>query len=141
MQNIINIKDLKIEAIHGVYDEEKKNPQPFIFNAKIYLNFLKAAKSDDLKDTLSYCDIMQDINDFAKNNSFNLIETLSYRCALMLILKYRQIENLLKYTSTKDFEKESNDKIIEKSPLLEDMKLLQNRLYKSRLSKNKNIVF
>ena len=94
MQHIINIKDLKIEAIHGVYDEEKKNPQLFVFNAKIYLNFLKAAKSDDLKDTLSYCDIMQDINDFAKNNSFNLIETLSYRCALMLILKYRQIEKI-----------------------------------------------
>lgn len=73
------------------------------------------------------------------NNNRNLKELLQdFNNINNNILKYRQIENLLKYTSTKDFEKESNDKIIEKSPLLEDMKLLQKRLYKSKLSKNKN---
>ncbi len=94
MQNIIKINNLQIDAIHGVLAEEKKNPQPFIFNVEIHLNYLKAAKTDDLNNTLSYCDVMQFINDFAKGNSFNLIETLAYRCALSLMLKFSQIEQI-----------------------------------------------
>lgn len=94
MQNIIKINNLQIDAIHGVLEEEKKNPQPFIFNVEIHLNYLKAAKTDDLNNTLSYCDVMQFINDFTKGNSFNLIETLAYRCALSLMLKFSQIEQI-----------------------------------------------
>ena len=57
------------------------------------------------------------------------------------ILKYKQIENLLKNTTStaRDFEKNSTDKSAEKTPLLEDIKLLQNRLYKAKkLSKKEN---
>ena len=57
------------------------------------------------------------------------------------ILKYKQIENLLKNTTstTRDFEKNSTDKSAEKTPLLDDIKLLQNRLYKAKkLSKKEN---
>ena len=94
MQTTIEIKNLEVMATHGVLDFEKEKAQPFVFNATIFVNFLNAAKSDDIKDTLSYCDIMQDISDFATNNSFNLIETLTYKCALHLIKKYPCIEKI-----------------------------------------------
>ena len=94
MQNIIKIENLKVDAFHGVLDEEKTNAQPFVFSANVYLNFLKAAKSDDLNVSISYCDIMQEIVDFASQNSFNLIETLAYRCALHLMLKFEKIEKI-----------------------------------------------
>ncbi len=90
----IEIKDLKVDAIHGVLDSEKTKTQPFIFNIAMDVNFIEAAKKDDLSKTISYCDVMQDVKDFATQNSFNLIETLSYRCALMLMNKYRQIEKI-----------------------------------------------
>jgi len=49
------------------------------------------------------------------------------------ILGYQQIENLIKYTETKGFGNKSNEnKNQEKIGLLEDMKLLQNRLYKTK---------
>lgn len=49
------------------------------------------------------------------------------------ILRYQQIENLIKYTETKGFGNKSNEnKNQEKIGLLEDMKLLQNRLYKTK---------
>jgi archaellum biogenesis ATPase FlaH len=58
------------------------------------------------------------------------------------ILRYKQIENLLHYTTTsknKEFEKKCDENILYKGALLEDMKLLQNRLYKTkRLSKMDN---
>jgi len=54
------------------------------------------------------------------------------------ILRYKQIENLLKYSTSKDFDKKSNENNnSDKVGLLEDMKLLQNRLYKTKdISKN-----
>ena len=94
MLSTIEIKNLEIIATHGVLDIEKKKAQPFVFNALIYVNFLKASKTDNLKDTISYCDIMTDIQEFTQNNSFNLIETLAYRCALHLLNKYPQIDKI-----------------------------------------------
>lgn len=95
MQTTIEIKNLKIYAKHGVLEEEKKTAQPFIFNATLFVNYLNAALTDDLAQTISYCDVMQDIKDFCENNSFNLIETLTYKCALMLIKKYRTIDKIV----------------------------------------------
>ena len=54
------------------------------------------------------------------------------------ILRYQQIENLLNYIKTKDSEKKPEDinSDKEKEILLEEMKLLQNRLYKSNIENN-----
>ena len=54
------------------------------------------------------------------------------------ILRYQQIENLLNYIKTKDSEKKPEDinSDTEKEILLEEMKLLQNRLYKSNIENN-----
>ena len=95
MQSTIEIKNLEIIATHGVLDFEKKKPQPFVFNATLFVNFLEAAKSDDLSKTISYVDVIQDIENFTKNNCFDLIETLAYRCALSLMLKYPMIKKLM----------------------------------------------
>ena len=94
MQTTIEIKNLEIMATHGVLDSEKKTTQPFVFNATLFVNYLQAAKEDNLSKTISYCDVMQDIKDFTTQNSFNLIETLAYRCALFLIKKYPSIEKI-----------------------------------------------
>ena len=49
------------------------------------------------------------------------------------ILRYKQIENLIKYTTTKGFDNKSKEKNNpEQFGLLEDMKLLQKRLYKTK---------
>ena len=52
------------------------------------------------------------------------------------ILRYKKIENLLQYTSNitknKDVEKKNDQNILSKEALLEDIKLLQNRLYKTK---------
>ena len=53
------------------------------------------------------------------------------------ILRYKQIENMMKYTSSKEFEKKSNENNFDKGSLLEDIKLLQSKLYKSNQLINK----
>ena len=55
------------------------------------------------------------------------------------ILKYNQIKNLLKYTTENDFDIKVCENIFVKDLLLDDMKLLQKKLYKSKkLVKNDN---
>ena len=76
--NKILIRGLEVTACHGVFAEEKTNPQTFIFDADLYTDFYAAAKGDDLNGTVNYakaCDILVKI---ATRKSYNLIETLAY---------------------------------------------------------------
>ncbi|MDE6614788.1 MAG: 2-amino-4-hydroxy-6-hydroxymethyldihydropteridine diphosphokinase [Clostridia bacterium] len=84
----IDIHNLTVNATHGVFDKEKVNQQPFVFDCSIDYDFEKAAVNDDLALTLDYGNIMQDITDFCRSNCFDLIETLCYRTAQMLMDKY-----------------------------------------------------
>lgn len=84
----ISIKNLKISACHGCFDSEKTMPQPFIFDCIMQYDFEKAADNDSLEDTLDYGAVMQTIVDFATQNTFNLIETLCYRTAGLIMQKY-----------------------------------------------------
>ena len=84
----INIHNLKVMACHGALPEEKINRQPFCFDVSMQYDFEKAAKDDDLDLTLNYDEIMHSISDFCKENTFDLIETLCRRTAIMLMRKY-----------------------------------------------------
>lgn len=95
MESIIKINNLKVMATHGVLDFEKTTPQPFIFSLDLYVDYYKASENDDLNLSISYCDIMQDISNFATTNTFNLIETLAYKTALLLLNKYDKIKRII----------------------------------------------
>lgn len=84
----IEIHNLKVDASHGVSQEEKTYRQPFLFDIILEYDFEKAARLDDISLTLNYSTIMHDVNDFCQNNTFNLIETLCVKTATMLMRKY-----------------------------------------------------
>lgn len=71
------IKNLIIEATHGVYDHEKTTPQNFIINLTLDVETPLAFTSDDVSDTVDYAKIRDDIIAITKNNSYNLIERLA----------------------------------------------------------------
>jgi 7,8-dihydroneopterin aldolase/epimerase/oxygenase len=77
---VIYVKDLAVEAKHGVRESEKEQPQRFIFNVEATIA-TQAAASDDLADTLSYTDLKNIIIGTAQANSFNLIERLAQAVA------------------------------------------------------------
>lgn len=73
----IVIENLKIKATHGLFNFEKKITQPFIFSLSLSGNFEKAAKSDNIEDTVDYCKIKELVIKITKENCFNLIEKLA----------------------------------------------------------------
>ena len=83
--DLIKIRGLEVCACHGVHDSEKINKQPFIFDADLEVDFFGAAKSDDLKSTVSYSDVCNLIVRIATENVFALIEKLAYECVFEIM--------------------------------------------------------
>ena len=83
--DLIKIRGLEVEACHGVFDSEKVNKQPFIFDADLETDFFGAAKNDDLNKTVNYAEVCNLIVKVASENTFSLIEKLAYECAFEIL--------------------------------------------------------
>ncbi|MFT6332266.1 MAG: dihydroneopterin aldolase [Lentimonas sp.] len=73
---IIKIKNLEIDTIVGVYDWESEHSRKLIFNAQMEVDDEKSMSSDDLKDTIDYDLITNQIKDYVGNNRCHLIEKM-----------------------------------------------------------------
>jgi dihydroneopterin aldolase len=82
--NILFIRELRVDTIIGVYEWEKRNRQPLIFDIEVSADIDKAIETDDLQYTLDYKAIADRVADFAESNHFNLVEVLAERCAQVL---------------------------------------------------------
>lgn len=66
---------------HGVFDFERREGQPFVVDAVLYLDFSKAAASDDVVDTAHYGEVAERIKGWITGRPFNLIEALAVAMA------------------------------------------------------------
>ena len=88
----INIYNLEVFANHGVLPEENSLGQKFIISASLYTDTRAAAGSDDLNLSVNYADVCSYINDFMKQNTFSLIETVANRLAAAILVNYNAIK-------------------------------------------------
>jgi len=86
--DIVFIHGLQCECIIGVWDWEKKITQTLVLDIDLATDITKAAASDDLKDALDYKKISVRIMEFAKDNSFELIESLIERLAEIILSEF-----------------------------------------------------
>ena len=73
---------------HGVLDFERRDGQPFVVDAVLYLEFAKAAESDDVRDTAHYGEVAQRITEWVSGEPLNLIEALAVRIADSLLAEF-----------------------------------------------------
>lgn len=90
--NKITIKGLKYYSYHGVKPEEKSLGGTYEVDIELYYDATDAIIKDDLSFALNYEEIMFDINDFMQNESYNLIETITFEILKHLMEKYLQVE-------------------------------------------------
>ena len=105
MDKII-LPNIHLEACHGVHEEEKCTPQPFSITVTLYLDLSKAAKSDDVADTVHYGILYDRIVNHVTTSQYNLIEALAGEIA-DLILADEKIEKC-KVAVTKEQAKMAN---------------------------------
>ena len=77
MKTKLFISSLEVFANHGLFEEENKLGQKFIFDIECQVNYQKALFSDEMADSISYADIADVIYKTSIENTFNLLERLA----------------------------------------------------------------
>lgn len=82
----IHIKNLKIKAIIGINDWERKEKQDVIVNVTLELDASSAAQTDRIEDTLNYKTLTKRIISEVESSKFFLLEKLAHHI-LNLVLE------------------------------------------------------
>jgi dihydroneopterin aldolase len=83
--DIVFIHDLQIETVIGIYDWERKIRQTISLDIEMATDISKAAKSDDIDDTLSYKTVAKRLIEFIEQSEFELVEALAERiCSIVM---------------------------------------------------------
>jgi FolB domain-containing protein len=88
----IHITDLRLRAIIGLNDWERKKPQEIIVNAAISFDPRAAAASDSVDDTLDYRAIKKEIMALVERSSYNLLESLASATLSIILRRPRALE-------------------------------------------------
>lgn len=94
MKTVLFIDNLEVFANHGLFEEENKLGQKFIFDIECELNYKKAMFSDEMTDSISYADIAEVVVKTATTNTFNLLERLAGEILKNIFIEFSQIENI-----------------------------------------------
>ena len=94
MKTVLFIDNLEVFANHGLFEEDNKLGQKFIFDIEYELNYKKAMFSDEMTDSISYGDIAEVVVKTATTNTFNLLERLAGEILKNIFTEFPQIENI-----------------------------------------------
>jgi dihydroneopterin aldolase len=88
MDKII-LTDLKIKAVIGIWEWEKRNPQIISIDLEMETDVNKASETDSIKDALDYKAVATRMKEFAQSNQFELIETLIEKMAQLILDEFK----------------------------------------------------
>lgn len=86
--DIVYLHGLKIDAVIGIFDWERRVKQAIILDLDMASDIRKAAASDDIADTLDYKAVAKRLTDFVGSSSFQLVETLAERVAEIVLTEF-----------------------------------------------------
>lgn len=90
----IRIEDLDVYAYHGVYPEENEKGQHFFVNARLFTNTRPAGLCDDLTLSTNYGEVCHFINQFMKEHTFKLIETVAEKLAEEILTNFTLLDGV-----------------------------------------------
>ena len=72
-----------IEAFghHGVFESERRDGQLFLADLELWIDTREAARSDDLRDTVDYGNLVAKVKTAMESDPVDLVETLAERIA------------------------------------------------------------
>jgi len=87
MDKII-LTDLRIDAVIGIWDWEKRNPQTISINLEMQTDNKRVSQSDSIEDALDYKAVTKRVEQFIQDSQFNLIETLAENVAKIILEEF-----------------------------------------------------
>jgi len=84
----ILIKNLRVNTVIGVYEEEKLATQTLKVDIELSLNARRAARSDDLSDTVDYDQVCAHARRFGETRQTELLERFTYDLGCELVQRF-----------------------------------------------------
>ncbi|MCF0216759.1 MAG: dihydroneopterin aldolase [Fibrobacteraceae bacterium] len=84
----ISIEDLRFDCILGTLPFEREVEQAVVLNVSIWLDFMEAARNEDLAHSVDYAQLSDDLIYFIRESKFNLEETLVVETAKYILSNY-----------------------------------------------------
>ena len=84
----IFLHDLRIKAIVGIWDWERKLRQTVSIDLEMGADIRKAAATDTIEDTLDYKQLAKRVQQFVEESGFRLVETLAENVARIIIKEF-----------------------------------------------------
>lgn len=81
----IFLRGLQVQCIIGFIEWERRVKQTVVIDVEVPVDCARAARSDDVADTVDYKRIAKRIISFVEAAEFRLVETLAHRTALTLL--------------------------------------------------------
>ena len=82
------INDLRIEAIIGIYDWERKVKQTISLDLEMGTDIRQAAATDAIEDTLNYKAVAKRLIAFVEASEYQLVETLAEKIAAIVLSEF-----------------------------------------------------
>ncbi len=86
--DIVYLHGLKVECVIGVWDWERRLKQTVTIDLDMAADIRRAAKSDDLADTLNYKAVAKRLIQFVSDSDYQLVETLAEAIAHILLTEF-----------------------------------------------------
>jgi dihydroneopterin aldolase len=84
----IFLSDLRVKAIVGIWDWERKLRQTVSIDLQMGADIRKAAATDNIEDTLDYKQVAKRVQQFVEDSEFRLVETLAENIARVALSEF-----------------------------------------------------
>jgi dihydroneopterin aldolase len=88
MSDRIFLRGLSAKCIIGFIDWERRTPQTLLVDLEIPCDCARAARSDQVEDTVDYKRVAKRVLGWLPTTQFQLVETLAHHLALLLISEF-----------------------------------------------------
>jgi dihydroneopterin aldolase len=86
--DIIFLKDLRVEAIIGIFDWERRATQTVSLDLEMATDVARAAESDSIEAALNYKLVAKRLVDYVESSEFQLVETLAENVARIVVTEF-----------------------------------------------------
>jgi dihydroneopterin aldolase len=84
----IYLYDLRVDAIVGIWDWERKIRQVVSIDLEMGADIRMAAATDSVEDTLNYKNVAKRVQQFVADSEFQLVETLAEKIAELVLTEF-----------------------------------------------------
>lgn len=92
------LQGLEVETVVGVFEWERNVEQVLIFDIELQIDMQAAARSDDLRDAISYVDVAEEVTRVTRLKAAKLLEFLAEEVSDALFARWPVNELTLRIT-------------------------------------------